>query len=219
MNDDADAVVRRFHELYYERRATTWQDTRWLGTPVLKCPFDLFVYQELLSELRPDVVVETGTYMGGSALYLASIMDLLGTGRIITVDVTHRAPPPEHPRVTYLLGSSVADEIVTAVHDAIGPDERVLVILDSAHSAAHVLAELRAYAPLVDPGGYVIVEDTNVNGNPVLPGYGPGPQDAVAAFLAEGAGFEVDRSREKHLLSFNAGGFLRRTRAASPASP
>jgi cephalosporin hydroxylase len=85
-----------------------------------------------------------------------------------------------------------------------------MVVLDSDHSAAHVLAELRAYAPLVTPGCYLIVEDGNVNGHPVEPSFGPGPWEATKQFLAESNVFDVDREREKYLLTFNPTGYLRR---------
>ena len=85
-----------------------------------------------------------------------------------------------------------------------------MVILDSDHSRDHVLAELRAYAPMVTTAQYLIVEDTNVNGNPVLPEFGPGPMEALDAFLAENDDFEPDDEREKFLLTFNPRGYLRR---------
>lgn len=206
--------MERFHRLYYDlhRFGGTWARTTWLGVPVLKCPLDLWIYQEILDEVRPDLIVETGTAAGGSALYLASLCDVLGRGRVITVDVADRPGRPAHPRLTYLAGSSVAPETLAAVRARIGAGERVLAILDSDHRFAHVLAELRAYGPLVSPGSYLIVEDSNLNGRPVRPGHGPGPAEAIEAFLGETADFVVDRDREKFLLSFNPGGYLRRVR-------
>lgn len=207
------ATIRRFHQLYYDRHV--WQRTPWMGIPALKLPFDLWAYQEILHETRPDLIVETGTAHGGSAMYLASICDLLGEGQIISIDVEERRTPnksrPEHPRVRYVLGSSTDADLVTGVHEE-ARGKRTLVILDSDHSKAHVLNELQAYAPLVTAGGYLIVEDTNVNGHPVFPEHGPGPMEAVEEFLAspEGKGFEVDRSKEKFLFSFNPRGYLKR---------
>ena len=90
-------------------------------------------------------------------------------------------------------------------------DRRAMVILDSAHSFGHVLSELRLYAPFVSPERYLIVEDTNVNGHPVRGDFGPGPMEAVQRFLAEDGGFAADHSREKLLMTFNPGGFLRRS--------
>jgi cephalosporin hydroxylase len=203
-------VVEAFHRLYYDTEV--WKDTHWLGVPIQKCPLDLWIYQEILWELRPDLVVETGTFQGGSALFLASMCDLLGRGRVVTIDVHPREGRPAHERIAYLTGSSTDPDVVERVRAMAAPTDRVLVILDSDHSQAHVLAELRAYAPLVSPGSYLIVEDTNVNGHPVLPAFGPGPMEAVREFLAGAADFVADPTREKLLMGFNPGGWLRRVR-------
>jgi cephalosporin hydroxylase len=203
------ATVRAFHRLFYGSSLRTWSNTYWLGTPVQKCPLDLWIYQELLYELRPAVIVETGTASGGSALYLASICDLLGHGEVVTVDIEAAERPP-HERLTYLTGSSVVPEILEQVRELVGERETVLVILDSDHSRDHVLEELRRYAPFVSSGSYLVVEDTNVNGHPVDPSFGPGPMEAVDAFMAESGEFEIDGTREKFFLTFNPRGFLRK---------
>jgi cephalosporin hydroxylase len=118
---------------------------------------------------------------------------------------------PQHPRVTYLRGSSTDPEVVAQVRRRAEAVERVMVILDSDHSEAHVFDELCQFGPLVTPGCYLIVEDTIVNGNPVLPDFGPGPAEAVDRYLArEPSLFAVDRSREKFHLTFNSGGYLRK---------
>src|SRR4051794_4393035 len=163
----AHATVRRFHRLYYGNSGRTWMNTRWFGVTLFKCPLDLWVYQELLVELKPDLVVETGTAAGGSALYLASCMDLLGRGRVVTVDVVERPNLPQHDRITYLTGSSTDPAIVERVRREAETAATVMVILDSDHARDHVLDELRAYASLVTPGSYLVVEDTNINGRPV----------------------------------------------------
>jgi len=199
---------RLFHLEYY--RSAVWQDTYWLGTPVLKCPLDLWVYQELLTELQPDLIVETGTRFGGSALFLGSICESIGKGRVVSIDIEDLPGRPQHDRVEYLLGSSTASDIVARVAAESATAERVLVILDSLHSRAHVLAEMNAYAPFVSPGSYLIVEDTNVNGHPVLPGFGPGPMEAVDDFLRDQPGFVIDSSREKFMMTFSPRGYLRR---------
>jgi cephalosporin hydroxylase len=203
-------IVERFHRLYYDRHESTWTRTTWLGTTVLMCPLDLWAYQEILVETRPDLIVETGTHLGGSAAYLAGVCDLLGNGAIVTIDVESRPGRPAHERVTYVEGPSTSDEVVERVAGLAREAERVMVILDSDHTRDHVLRELELYAPLVTPGCYLVVEDTNVNGHPVLPGFGPGPMEAVTAFLAGTDAFEVDRGREKLLLTFNPSGYLRR---------
>jgi cephalosporin hydroxylase len=206
-------VVRPFHRLFYESGTRTWSNTRWLGVPAQKCPFDLWVYQELLHELRPAVIVECGTADGGSALFLASICDLLGEGEIVTVDIRETPDRPQHDRVTYLTGSSTAPEIVQAMQERVAGRSPVLVILDSNHERDHVLAEMRLYGPLVTPGSYLVVEDSNINGHPVLPEFGPGPLEAIDAFLAESDEFAVDESREKYFLTFNPRGYLRKADA------
>lgn len=203
-------MLDEFHRLYYYAHDTTWTQTRWLGTSALKCPFDLWVYQEILVETRPDLVIETGTHAGGSALYLASVLDLVGHGRVVTVDIDVHKGRPTHPRLTYLHGSSTSEAILEEITALAGEAERVMVLLDSDHSRDHVLRELELYAPLVTPGCYLVVEDTNVNGHPVVPGFGPGPMEALTAFLATTDDFEVDCSREKLLLTFNPSGYLRR---------
>ena len=209
---DRETTVRAFHELYYNSFKDTWQKTFWLGVPTLKCPLDLFVFQEIIHENRPDWVIEAGTYKGGSAFYMATLMETLGNGRVITIDITEQPGLPRHERITYLLGSSTSSEIVEKVKAMIGSKDKVMVVLDSDHSAAHVLNELRLYAPLVTPGQYLVVEDTNVNGHPVVPAFGPGPMEALDTFLAENKGFKIDEAREKFLLTFNPRGYLRKVR-------
>jgi cephalosporin hydroxylase len=205
-----DDPVAKFHTLYYDARERTWKNTSWLGVGVQKCPLDLWVYQEILFELRPDVIVETGTAAGGSALFLATVCDLMRHGLVVTVDVEERDNRPVHRRIRYVLGSSVSAETVAEVRRGIAEGAKVMAILDSDHSRDHVLAELRLYGKLVSPGQYLIVEDTNINGRPVRPDFGPGPAEAVWDFLAETDAFEIDREREKFLMTFNPGGFLRK---------
>jgi cephalosporin hydroxylase len=205
-------VIRRFHEIYYSRWIDEGADTinaSWFGHQALKCPLDMWVYQELIVRTRPDVVVEAGTFQGGSALYLAMVLDQLGHGRVITIDVEPRDARPQHPRITYLTGSSIDPAVVAAVRDAVG-DVRAMVILDSDHTEAHVYGELLAYHTLVRPGDYLVVEDTNVNGHPALPAFGPGPMEAASRFLAEHDEFARDERCARFLMTLNPGGYLRR---------
>lgn len=204
-------TIDRFHQLYYQR----WRDgsdtinLSWLGYKLLKCPLDLWIYQELLVRMRPDVVVEAGTHLGGSALFLANILDLLGNGQVITIDVEAQPGRPVHPRIEYVLGSSTDPAIVERVHATVG-GRRTLVILDSAHGEGHVYAEMIAYSPLVHVGDYMIVEDTNINGHPTLPTFGPGPMEAVNHFMAERDDFEIDPRCERFMMTLNPRGYLRR---------
>lgn len=206
--EDRQSVIDSFHRLYYE--SGVWMRTSWLGVPTQKCPLDLWVYQEILFELRPDLIVETGTASGGSALFLASICDLLGKGRILTIDIAAQPERPVHSRIRYRQGSSIAPEIIAEVRSEVRGMECVMVILDSDHSQAHVEEELQLYAPFVTAGSWLILEDTNVNGRPVAAHHGPGPAEALETFLAQTNEFEVDAEREKFFMTFNPKGFLRR---------
>lgn len=203
-------VVDAFHALYYDAEDQTFQSTRWLGVRALKLPLDLWIYQEIINEVRPSLIIETGTAHGGGALFLASVSDLLGEGRVVTIDIAKREGMPQHPRITYLVGSSTAPEILAQVKGMIRPNDRVMVILDSDHARDHVLRELELYSDLVSRSSYLIVEDTNVNGHPVLTSHGPGPTEALEQFLRRDRRFVVDRSREKFFFTFNPGGYLRK---------
>jgi len=208
-------AVEDFHKLFYETAYAGregWSQPKWLGVEALKCPFDLWIYQEILHELKPDWILETGTAQGGSALYLASVLDLLGTGQIVSVDIVKNDARPAHPRLTYLTGSSTSPEILDDLRRRIAGASRVMVILDSDHKKDHVLEELRLYSPLVTKDSYLIVEDTNINGRPVFSGFGPGPGEAVDEFLKTHLEFERDATRERFFLTFNPGGYLRRRR-------
>jgi cephalosporin hydroxylase len=188
-------IVDDFHTLYHEAQGATWTSTYWRGARTLKLPMDLWIFQEIIFETKPDVIVEAGTFQGGSALYMASLMDMIGKGRVITIDIEEFPAKPRHDRITYLLGSSTSDEIVAKVRSLIGKDETVMVVLDSDHHAEHVLNELRIYGDMVTVGNYIIAEDTNVNGHPVKPEFGPGPWEAVQTFLKENQNFAVDSKR------------------------
>ena len=205
-------IADDYHMLFYYNASQTWENTFWLGVPTQKLPLDLWVYQEILWELKPDLVIEAGTYKGGSALFFASIMDLIGKGRVVTIDLQHPEALPQHDRITYLLGSSISEEIISEVRQLAKGAETVMVVLDSDHSTAHVFEEIRHYHDLVTPGSYLIVEDTNLAGHPVRPDFPSGPMEAVEAFLEQTDTFVADRSREKYFVSLNPKGYLRRLR-------
>jgi cephalosporin hydroxylase len=203
-----DEVTWDFFRIYGE--SGVWWHTEWLGTAASKCPFDLWVYQEIMFRTQPDVIIETGTLFGGSALYLASMCDLLGNGRVITIDIEEKEDRPSHPRILYLTGSSVAPEVVDRVTDEICDSERVMVILDSDHHDDHVLRELQTYGPLVAEGCYLIVEDTYA-GELFPELWGAGPSAAIKEYMTSNHSFVIDRDCEKFLLTFNPGGYLKRT--------
>ena len=200
--------IRKFHKIYYN--SGVWHKTSWLGVPVLKCPFDLWVYQEIIVDTKPDFIIETGTAWGGSALFFASIFDLISNGKVITIDI-EKYDIPLHPRVIQIIGNSVSSEVIEKVNGIVNGG-KTMVVLDSNHGKEHVLRELKLYSKFVSRGCYLVIEDTNVNGHPVLPKFGPGPMEAVIDFLHENNDFIVDKEKEKFFLTFSPKGFLKRVK-------
>lgn len=210
--DETDAFAVK----WWGQSQRTFFANKFLGVPALQHPFDAWVTQEIISETRPQVVVETGTFTGGSALLWASLLELLvDDGQVVTIDAEDRTGrarelPLWNRRVEFVQGSSADQEVANRVAGMVG-DLRVMVILDSLHTLEHVSAELDLFAPLVSPGCYLIVQDGFVNGHPCEPDWGPGPSEATAKFLAGDGRFEPDRERERMLFTLNPGGFLRRS--------
>ena len=176
----------------------------------MKCPLDLWVYQEILYELKPDIVIETGVNEGGGAAFLASILDSIGKGRLITIDIEIMENLPVHERITYLKGSSTDKKIVQKISEMIQENQVVLVILDSDHNMPHVLREMEIYSKLVTKGSYMIVEDSNINGHPIMPNWGNGPYEAIEKFLENNDSFEIEKKHEKYFMTFNPNGYLRK---------
>ena len=198
----------------------------WMGRPIIQFPQDMMAMQEIVWAVRPDLIIETGIAHGGSILFYASLLELMGHGEVLGIDIDIRAHNRqailEHPmskRVRMIEGSSVDAAVVDQVHAA-AAGKRVLVVLDSNHTHAHVLAELQAYAPLVCEGGYCIVMDTLVEDMPARlltedrPWcVGDNPKTAVAEYLRSNNRFEVDTDLEaKLLITVAPGGYLRRVR-------
>lgn len=207
-------IVTQFHKLYYDSHAIgeTWLNTFWLGHLTMKCPFDMWIYQEIIYEIKPDLIIECGTAYGGSALFLASICNLLNHGKVISIDIQNLAGKPEHKRLIYLQGSSVSEEIIKKIKKISKNMHKILVILDSDHHKNHVLQELKIYCQFVTKGSYLIVEDSNINGNPVFAKFGPGPREAIDEFIKYNGDYVIDRSREKFYLTFNPNGYLKKIR-------
>ena len=118
-NNEVNHVAKVFHQLYVY--SDVWRRTYSLGTPVLKCPLDLWLYQEIISSLRPDVIIETGTFRGGSALFLASVCDAVNHGEIITIDIDGSIERPQHQRITYLMGDATSEPVVEQISNKIAP--------------------------------------------------------------------------------------------------
>jgi cephalosporin hydroxylase len=208
-------IVDQFNKLYYESGVAG--TLNWRGIQVIKNPCDLWMMLELLQTVRPSVLIETGTHYGGSALLFSDMMSLLGIPvTIITVDFNPKwSVDPSQHRIESIVGYSTDPGVVASVRNAAtrilgeqpGP---VMVTLDSDHSEENVSRELQLYAPMVTPGSYLVVEDTNVNGHPASPDHGPGPWEAVQAFLVANPDFQADLSCQRHLLTFFPNGWLKR---------
>jgi cephalosporin hydroxylase len=220
--DPEKKLIDNFHRLFYGKgqlrahgdsdEITVAMDQWYCGFSVQKNPLDLWIFQEIIWECRPDLIIEMGTASGASALFMAHQLDLLDEGTIITVDIANRlAMVPRHPRIFYVVGDTLNVAMVDWVREKVKEldKKRVMLILDDDHGTEHVLEELLQYSKLVTPGQYLIVEDTNVD-YPLQ--YGRGPGAAVDLFLADdrSTGFVRDRTREKFLLTYNPGGYLKR---------
>jgi cephalosporin hydroxylase len=208
-------------------RASTYEYSyhfTWLGRPIIQFPEDMLVLQEIIWKVAPDVIIETGIAHGGSLVFSASLLELLGgeQRRVIGVDIDirlhNRVAIEAHPlfrRIRLIEGSSIDPEVVERVRAGVQPGERVLVILDSNHTHSHVLRELELYSPLVEKGSYLIALDTIIEAMPPefsrdRP-WGPGnnPQTAVEEFLSRTDRFEVDEQLERKLtLSVAPTGYL-----------
>ncbi len=215
LTPEEQGVVDKFHELYYRmwREGRFTLDVSWLGYFAVKNPMDLWIYQEIIVETEPDVIIETGTLLGGSALYMATVCDAIGRGEVVTIDTVGSdvtgSVRPTHPLVTYVKGSSTDLAIFESVRNMC-EGKRTMVILDSDHDKSNVLAELEKYAPLVSVGCYIIVEDSNVNGHPVYREHGEGPFEAATEFLTGSYDYIVDESRERFMFTCNPNGYLKR---------
>jgi cephalosporin hydroxylase len=205
-------VTRRFHQDIVVR-TENFAHTKWLGQPIWQNVLDLWTIQETISEIRPALLIETGTNRGGSATFYAQLMDLLGTGRLITIDVEDMNEL-DHPRVEFVLGSSLDDHVVERVRRAAAEaDGPVMVILDGNHERDHVARELEIYAPLVTPGSYLLSQDGVIDALPVFADTRPGPLPANVDFLKRHPEFEHDRERnERFLFTHHPMGWMRRTR-------
>lgn len=183
----------------------------WLGMSIWKTPADLWVYQELLHEVQPSAVIELGTYEGGTACYLATVLEAIGLpARVLSVDIADSPNKGGHPRVDYLIGNTVTPVTVDYVKSWIGRATPVLIIVDSNHQAAHVSQELELYGPLVTSGSYLIVEDTHINHPWIVLGIERGPAEALAEWLPKHPEYTVDNHRTRFGMTVCRGGFLRK---------
>lgn len=209
------SVPEKFHKLYYG--SSVWSNTRWLGIRSEQAPTDNWSMQEIISEIHPDYIIETGTMNGGTTLFYASVLSLVNPdGKVITIDIAPQVEdasklPLWKQHVEMVVGSSTDSKVTDHVAQEV-QGKKVLVTLDSLHTRDHVLKEMQIYSKLVSPGSYLVVQDTNLNGHPVSPNWGPGPMEAVQDFLRMNDNFVPDPNREKFVLTFYPGGWLRRVK-------
>jgi cephalosporin hydroxylase len=197
----------------------------WLGRPIIQYPQDMVAMQEIIWEVKPDLLIETGIAHGGSLIYYASLMELLGgNGHVLGIDIDirqhNRTEIEKHPmfkRITMFEGSSITVEMAERVREFAKPYKRIMVVFDSNHTHDHVLEELRLYSPLVSPGSYCVVFDTFVEDMP--PGSFPdrpwdkgnNPKTAVWEFLKTNKDFEIDKTiQDKLLITAAPDGYLKR---------
>jgi len=226
INQEAKELANDFIRLAAETKYT--YNFSWLGLPIIQFPQDIVALQEIIWEVKPDLIIETGIARGGSLVFSASMLELLGNdGQVLGIDIDirehNRKAIEAHPmakRITMLQGSSIDSEVIRQVYDIAKNKEKVLVLLDSNHTHNHVLAELRAYASLVSVNSYCIVFDTVIEDMPAdyewkdRPwGKGNNPKTAVWEFLKENDNFVIDKSIQyKLLITVAPDGYLKRVK-------
>lgn len=194
----------------------------WLGIPVIQTPEDLILMQELIFKVQPDFIIETGIAHGGSLIYYASLMELLGRGKVIGVDIEIRKHNKKvieaHPmfkRIELIEGDSVSEETIQEVRNRVSINSNVIVCLDSNHTKTHVLKELQLYKEFVNPGNYIVVFDTNTSKlaelgvcNKIY--INNDPKAAIDEFLSIFKNFKIDEQYNKLYVSHTLNGFLKR---------
>jgi cephalosporin hydroxylase len=182
-----------------------------MGKKAKKFPMDAWVFQEIIHEVSPDAIIEIGNLNGGSTLFLAHMLDILGKGKVLGIDIDHSRIDFKHHRIKWITGDANSPRILTRVRESLKSCEKVMVVEDSSHTYSNTLNVLRNYNSFVSVGSYFIVED-GICKYQFIDGPKPGPYDAVTDFLKENNNFVVDKSREKFIITYNPNGYLKRVR-------
>jgi cephalosporin hydroxylase len=209
-------VQRAVNSLFFNQlvvKTKNFGRITWLGKPIWQNVFDLWTIQETIFEVKPSLLIESGTNRGGSAYFYAQLFDLMGHGQVITVDI-RRLHELSHPRIQFVIGSSLDESVLDTIREAIarnpGP---VMVILDSDHRAEFVRQEMERFAPFVTPSSFMLVQDGVVDVLPIFRRGRPGPLAAIKQFLRTHSEFEVDQARsERFLITHHPSGWLKRIR-------
>jgi cephalosporin hydroxylase len=226
-NGENAALKEAAHVFNVEsNRAKYSYNFTWMGRPIIQYPQDMIAMQELIWEIKPDLIIETGIAHGGSIIFYASLLELIGKGEVLGIDIDirehNKKKIEEHPmckRIHMLEGSSITEEMIERVKPFTEDKQSIMVCLDSNHTHEHVLAELNLYSPFVTKGSYIVVFDTIVEDLPerYLPNrywsIGNNPKTAVYEFLKSNKDFEIDKTmNNKLLISVNPDGYLKRIR-------
>jgi len=200
--------------LVYHHKEIVFKQSYWMGVKALKNPLDCWIYQEIIHEVKPEVIIEIGCAQGGSTLYLANLLDLLGKGEVISIDQDRSKFKVNHSRIIQIEGDSTSAQVLEQT-TRLCAGKLGLVIQDGDHNRDGVLKDLRNYSPFVSRGSYFIVEDSVVDlysADEELGMKVEGPLPAIADFLRENPDFVMDKERERYLLTYNPNGFLKRIR-------
>ncbi len=216
MEENLDMPLREVLQVMQNR---IMKESTYWGIKTLKSPIDFWIYMEIIFESKPDVILEIGSYNGGSTLALAHICDCLGKGKVIALDISHAAAPEQvrnHPKITLLEGDACA--LFDRVAGLINQEDKVLINEDSSHTYENTLNVLRRYSTYLRPGDYFIVED-GICHHGLVVGPNPGPYEAIEDFVKENKDFVIDRNREPFIITWNPKGYLKRIDFQNQTSP
>jgi cephalosporin hydroxylase len=226
-------IKKMSKDIEFKKQSQKWLNTSikyqysyhfsWLGRPIIQYPQDMLALQEIIWKVKPDLIIETGIAHGGSLIFSASILELIGKGHVLGIDIDIRKHNKEeiekHPmfkRITMIKGSSVDKKIVNQIKKFVKDKKKIMIVLDSNHTHKHVLSELKIYSSFVKKGSYLVVFDTIIEDIPKKLienrswGMGNNPKTAISKFLEMNDRFKLDKKIENKLLITAAlGGYLK----------